>query len=274
MLLGWLRPAIVLPVPQDDSAPPLRSHVDAILLHELAHLRRGDDFWNLLQQVVQIVYWPHPLTWLATRLISGVRDRRATTSASTGRAALTIGRPCGRRGRPVRDPGRSISTALGLAMARASSSALLRRLSWIERTRGASVCRLRWPGRLGIGLAVLGSAFLFSTIELTPIHAAQAVRELGLPLGAAAPARAYDRPVPASARFHTDTLIVLDDETSKPLADVEVMILNEVDGEFHPFRPAPPADCVRIPIHRRQTPGEHRAPQERLRPIAILLGLR
>ena len=75
MLLGWLRPAIVLPIPQDDSAPPLRSHVDAILLHELAHLSRGDDCWNLLQQVVQIMYWPHPLTWLASRLISEVREQ-------------------------------------------------------------------------------------------------------------------------------------------------------------------------------------------------------
>ena len=247
MLLGWLRPAIVLPVPQDDSEPPLRSHVDAILLHELAHLSRGDDSWNLLQQVVQIVYWPHPLTWLASRLISGVREQACDDlcvhwagGARHYRAALMAA-----AAGLVRDPGRSISTAVGLAMARASSSALLRRLSWIERTRGASACRLRWPGRVGIGLAVLGSASLLSTIELSRIHAAQAAREQVLPLDATAPARAYDRPVPASAEFHTATLIVLDDETSKPLADVEVMILNEVNGEFHRF-PTGPAGRLRF----------------------------
>ena len=75
MVLGWIRPAIVLPAAEEDAAPRPGSQVDAVLLHELAHLRRGDDLWNLVQQVVQILYWPHPLTWLAARMIAGVREQ-------------------------------------------------------------------------------------------------------------------------------------------------------------------------------------------------------
>jgi beta-lactamase regulating signal transducer with metallopeptidase domain len=60
LAIGWFRPAIVLP-PERNLA--LTSpQIDAVLVHELAHLQRQDDVWNLVQQVAQIFYWPHPLT--------------------------------------------------------------------------------------------------------------------------------------------------------------------------------------------------------------------
>ena len=174
MVLGWLRPAIVLPLSDDDSDRLPGSQVDAILLHELAHLRRGDDRWTLVQQVVQILYWPHPLIWLAARLIAGVREQACDDlcvvwvgGARDYRAALVAV-----ASRLVRNPIPSVRASLGLAMARASSSALLHRLSWIERTRGASACPLRWPGRLAIAVVVLGLGFGLCTIELTRARAA------------------------------------------------------------------------------------------------------
>ena len=124
-------------------------------------------------------------------------------------------------------------------------------------------------------MVVLGVAFVLATIELTHAQSSQVARELEHPLGDDAPARAYDRPVPVSARFHTATLIVLDDETSKPLADVEVMILNNVDWEYHTF-PTDPAGHLRFeyPYIAGHTLGEHRDPQERLCPDTTRLGLR
>ena len=75
LVLGWFRPAIILPVGEEDDAPIPESRIDAILLHELAHLRRGDDGWNLLQQFVRVLYWPHPLIWVMDRIIADVREQ-------------------------------------------------------------------------------------------------------------------------------------------------------------------------------------------------------
>ena len=244
-LLGWLQPVILLSVTEDGSAAIPASQVDAVLLHELAHLRRGDDLWNLVQQVVQILYWPHPLIWLAARLIAGVREQacddlcvRWVGGAHDYRAALVAV-----ASRLVRRQTLSIPTSLGLAITRSSSSALVRRLAWIEQTRGARSCVLAWPWRLTITLAVLGVAFVSSAVELTRARAAQPTVELALLANVAAddaPAvRAYDEPVPNSAKFHTVSLTVLDDETNKPLADTEVIVLNYVDLRDYSIRTDP-----------------------------------
>ena len=63
LAIGWFRPAIVLP-PERHLALA-GSQIDAVLVHELAHLERQDDVWNLIQQVAQIFYWAHPLKWVA-----------------------------------------------------------------------------------------------------------------------------------------------------------------------------------------------------------------
>jgi hypothetical protein len=51
-----------------------------------------------------------------------------------------------------------------------------------------------------------------------------------------APVRAYGPPAPTTATLHTATLAVLDDETGRPLADVEVRIQNDVDWGTHVFQ--------------------------------------
>jgi beta-lactamase regulating signal transducer with metallopeptidase domain len=217
LLLGWFRPMIVLPLVSDESAAIPASQIDAVLVHELAHLRRGDDVWNLLQQVAQILYWPHPLVWLAVRMIAGVREQacddlcvRLIGGEHDYRAALVA--VASRLTRSTIPP---IPISLGQAMSRASSASLLRRLSWIEQTGGASSCLLNWPGRLTIAFVVLGVAIALSTIELT--HARAAGPSLAsAPLGHvsadnAPPVHAYNEPVPNSAKYHTVTLTVLDD---------------------------------------------------------------
>ena len=45
-----------------------------MLLHELIHLRRRDVWLNFLQALLQIVYWWHPLLWLANARIRRVRE--------------------------------------------------------------------------------------------------------------------------------------------------------------------------------------------------------
>src|ERR1700684_4239416 len=59
--IGFFRPAIVFPVwllPQLSA-----EEIKVILLHELAHLRRWDDWTNLAQKVVKAVFFFHPAVW-------------------------------------------------------------------------------------------------------------------------------------------------------------------------------------------------------------------
>jgi beta-lactamase regulating signal transducer with metallopeptidase domain len=59
--LGFFRPAVVLPVwaLRDLSGDELK----VIVLHELAHLRRWDDWTNLAQKFVKALFFFHPAVW-------------------------------------------------------------------------------------------------------------------------------------------------------------------------------------------------------------------
>jgi len=70
---GLLRPVILIPeeLVNKLSVPSLR----AVLFHELVHIKRGDLWVNYLQTLLQIVYWYHPLLWLANAQIRRVREQ-------------------------------------------------------------------------------------------------------------------------------------------------------------------------------------------------------
>lgn len=66
MTVGWLKPVVLLPVGVLTGLSP--AQIEAILAHELAHIRRHDYLINLLQSVVETVLFYHPATWwLAAR---------------------------------------------------------------------------------------------------------------------------------------------------------------------------------------------------------------
>src|SRR5262249_54033923 len=164
-VVGVLRPAIIVPERIIDTAST--AIVDAALLHELSHVRRGDSGWNLARKLVEIVYWPHPLTWLLGRVLGQVRDQACDDvcvhglgSAHAYRASL-LEVASGL----VRRPG----PALGLAMARART--LGQRLAWIDETRGASRCVLGWPARWSLGALVAAVAVTAGAVELSQAKA-------------------------------------------------------------------------------------------------------
>lgn len=70
--LGLLKPAVVIPrwVMQELSPAELNQ----ILVHELAHLRRWDDWTNLAQQLVRAVFFFHPAVWWIERRIALERE--------------------------------------------------------------------------------------------------------------------------------------------------------------------------------------------------------
>ena len=70
--IGLLSPAIVIPgwILTELSTLELKQ----ILLHELAHLRRWDDWSNLLQKIVRALLFFHPAVWWMERQISLERE--------------------------------------------------------------------------------------------------------------------------------------------------------------------------------------------------------
>jgi len=69
---GLLQPSILIPPALADNFSD--EQLRAVLLHELIHLRRRDIWANFLQSLLQIVYWWHPLVWLANARIRRVRE--------------------------------------------------------------------------------------------------------------------------------------------------------------------------------------------------------
>jgi beta-lactamase regulating signal transducer with metallopeptidase domain len=59
--MGYFRPIVVFPSWAVAEIPPAELH--GILLHELAHLRRYDDWTNLAQKIVKAVFFFHPAVW-------------------------------------------------------------------------------------------------------------------------------------------------------------------------------------------------------------------
>lgn len=159
VVVGWMRPAILLPEGLIASANP--GLIDAVLLHELGHIRRGDFGWNIVRKLVQLVYWPHPLVWPVGRIVDRVREQACDDLCVHG-----LGGPAAYRASLIEVASglvRRPDASLGLAMARPTNLGL--RLAWIDRTRGASRCLLRWPGRLSLALAVAIAAGALGSIE-------------------------------------------------------------------------------------------------------------
>jgi beta-lactamase regulating signal transducer with metallopeptidase domain/HEAT repeat protein len=72
MVIGWLRPVILLPAGALTGLTP--QQLEAIIAHELAHIRRHDYLINLLQSVVETLLFYHPAVWWVSRRIRQERE--------------------------------------------------------------------------------------------------------------------------------------------------------------------------------------------------------
>jgi beta-lactamase regulating signal transducer with metallopeptidase domain len=70
-VVGWLRPVILVPASAFAGLTP--QQLEAILAHELAHVRRHDYLINLLQTAVETLLFYHPAVWWVS---SQVRQER------------------------------------------------------------------------------------------------------------------------------------------------------------------------------------------------------
>jgi len=71
-VIGWLHPVILLPIGALTGLTP--QQLEAIVTHEVAHIRRHDYLINLLQAVVETLLFYHPAVWLVSRRIRQERE--------------------------------------------------------------------------------------------------------------------------------------------------------------------------------------------------------
>jgi beta-lactamase regulating signal transducer with metallopeptidase domain len=98
VMVGWLKPVVLLPASTISGLAP--AQVEALIAHELAHVRRHDYLVNLLQAVVETLLFYHPAVWLVSShvrterehccddLAVGVCDRLVYVTALADLAAL------------------------------------------------------------------------------------------------------------------------------------------------------------------------------------------
>ncbi|MFC1477799.1 M56 family metallopeptidase, partial [candidate division KSB1 bacterium] len=61
---GWFRPAVVLPEEAGSWPENLK---EAVLLHELAHIKRGDFLSTVIANFASVIYWFNPMIWISLR---------------------------------------------------------------------------------------------------------------------------------------------------------------------------------------------------------------
>ncbi|MDR3701571.1 MAG: M56 family metallopeptidase [Candidatus Sulfopaludibacter sp.] len=72
-VVGWLRPVVLVPVGALGGLPA--EHLEALLLHELAHIRRHDYLINILQSVAESLLFYHPAVWWVSGHIRAEREQ-------------------------------------------------------------------------------------------------------------------------------------------------------------------------------------------------------
>lgn len=166
MACGFVRPVVLLPA---DAALWTEHRRRAVLLHELAHVRRGDTVSHAVARFTLGLYWWNPIAWFAWREFLRERERAADDVVlSTGEQPSAYGTHLLEIARGLR----LVPSLRGAAVAMAGHSELEGRLRAVldpARRRSA-------PGRASIAatavIAICFAAFL------APLRAQQAAEKV------------------------------------------------------------------------------------------------
>jgi len=71
-VVGWLRPVVLMPIGALAGLPA--EHIEALLAHELAHIRRHDYLINVVQSAAEALLFYHPAVWWISTQIRNDRE--------------------------------------------------------------------------------------------------------------------------------------------------------------------------------------------------------
>jgi protein involved in polysaccharide export with SLBB domain len=72
VMVGWLKPIVLLPAVALSGLTP--TQIEALIAHELAHVRRHDYVVNLLQAAVETLLFYHPAVWWVSKQVRTERE--------------------------------------------------------------------------------------------------------------------------------------------------------------------------------------------------------
>jgi len=160
IVVGVVKPAILLPAAIATQLTP--EQLEAVVLHELAHIRRYDHLCLLVQRSIEAVLFFHPAVWLVSRIVSREREnccddfvlRCGSDPCCYAESLVRLSELRNRR------PGLPKETASALAVARGGRSQLQRRVTRIL-GQAEGVPNVRLTSRsLIILVAVMGACLL------------------------------------------------------------------------------------------------------------------
>jgi beta-lactamase regulating signal transducer with metallopeptidase domain/protein involved in polysaccharide export with SLBB domain len=228
VMVGWLKPVVLLPAAAIAGLPT--DQLEALLAHELAHVRRHDYLVNLLQSLVETTLFYHPGVWWVSAqvraerehccddLAVSVTERVTYVTALTHVAALTA-------------PG------LALAASDGSLRGRVRRLLGPERERRTG----------GAWLAVLPLVLVIAAAMPT-----SGKTELVVPEPPSQPVT-IDTPAPppmAELKFSADTIVATGNVSAEKLKGLPLRISADsihLIGNAVVLQPPPPPPSVEPP---------------------------
>jgi beta-lactamase regulating signal transducer with metallopeptidase domain len=160
MAVGWLRPVVLLPIGWLSMLPA--DALEAVIAHELAHLRRFDLWTSLVQRAIETLLFYHPAVWWLSRRTTLEREMCCDELAvlatgqrlSYAKALETLGSRAAGAG-----PLLLATTFLG-----ESDMNLLARVRQVLGLRPQREAGRAWPA----GLAAVGLAVALFTIAALP----------------------------------------------------------------------------------------------------------
>jgi len=72
IVLGYLKPIVIIPAEMLSGIPT--NQIEAIIAHELAHIRRNDYIINVIQTIIETVFFFHPAVWYLSSKIRNERE--------------------------------------------------------------------------------------------------------------------------------------------------------------------------------------------------------
>ena len=185
-VLGFPGPVIALPRSQVSSLSDEQSHL--VVLHELAHVRRRDDWWALAERVVLALAWVNPVVHWVCRQLSLSREMACDEWVVRHTAAPVAYAKCLTEVASLRTPARRLWLAAGV---NGRPGTLRRRVVGVlELTRPRSARALAivaWLAPVAVCVAAAG------LLQLPPVF------DIGRPPDSAAPAHAPSGPAETAA---------------------------------------------------------------------------
>lgn len=224
--IGWLRPVVLVPAGVFTGLDPRQ--IEAILAHELAHIRRYDYLVNLLQTAVETLLFYHPAVWWVSRQVREEREHCCDdlAVASCG-DVLTYATA-------LADLEDLRAAAPSMAMA-ATGGSLVRR---IERLLGRAPARGSAPVCVAGALAIAVAAATLVNARATDVPAKAA--SLLAAVAAAASGRHEIPAPPAPPAPPRPPQSDAPEAPLAPLAPLAVEVGVEVDVQESPEPPEPP----------------------------------